>query len=178
MSKIVGKTKTLIWVTLLLVVVVLGIGYAAISAVQLRIEGSASADAVQSNFNVEYERVDLNNVVANFGGGKITASVYPYTEDKAIATIDVSNMTARGNRLGGRFIVKNKSEDLSAKLSAKLISNSNEEYFKVTYSFDKNTIVADEETSILVVVELLKTPIEEEVTGTFEIELTAEPVQP
>ena len=50
MSKIVGKTKTLIWVTLLLVVVVLGIGYAAISAVQLRIEGSASADAVQSNY--------------------------------------------------------------------------------------------------------------------------------
>ena len=178
MSKIVGKTKTLIWVTLLLVVVVLGIGYAAISAVQLRIEGSASADAVQSNFNVEYERVDLNNGVANFGEGKITASVYPYTEDKAIATLEVSNMTAKGNYIGGRFIIKNKSEDLSAKLSAKLISNSNEEYFKVTYSFDKDTIVADEETSILVVVELLKTPIEEEVTGTFEIELTAEPVQP
>ena len=50
-----GKTKTIIWVTLLLAVVVIGIGYAAISATNLNISGTASATGDTTDFVVKFD---------------------------------------------------------------------------------------------------------------------------
>ena len=55
MNQTSGKTKTIIWVTLLLAVVVIGIGYAAISATNLNISGTASATGDTTDFVVKFD---------------------------------------------------------------------------------------------------------------------------
>ena len=48
------KTNKIILFTLIIVVLLLGVGYAAIQNVTLNIAGTASADASQSNFKVMF----------------------------------------------------------------------------------------------------------------------------
>lgn len=86
-----GKTKTIIWVTLLLLVVVLGIGYAAISTIQLRIEGSASADPNQTNFKVEFTGSPTVSTPSN-----VEATINP--SNKLLATMNVTGLHQKSYR--------------------------------------------------------------------------------
>ena len=165
-----GKTKTIIWVTLLLLVVVLGIGYAAISTIQLRIEGSASADPNQTNFKVEFTGSPTVSTPSN-----VEATINP--SNKLLATMNVTGLTSKGDKETATFTIQNLSEDLSAQLTVG-IENSNEEYYKVTYDLKKGTLTAGETTTIEVTIELIKTPIEDIPETNIGVTLTATPTQP
>ena len=162
------KTSKIIIAFVIVAVLILGIAYAAIQNVTLHITGTATAGASQENFTVKFSGTPEVS-----DSDKVTAAV----TDDINATINVSGLSSKGEVVTARYTIQNTSADLSANLSATL-SNSNTEFFNVTYDFESESITSAEATTITVTVELLKTPIEESVSSTVGIQIVAEPVQP
>lgn len=157
--------------SLVLAALVIGVGYAAITTVNLTVSGTASATANQSNFKVEFFGTPTVSNSDNLSA-TINAS------DKTQATINVSGLSAKGDTVTATYTVKNLSADLSAELSASVASNTNEEYFKVEPAVTQGTITAGTTTTVTVKVTLIKTPIDEDVTSTIKVNVAAKPVQP
>lgn len=166
-----GKKKTIILVTILLVVVVLGIGYAAITALDLKINATGSATPNTTNFAVEFSGEPITG-----GQGTVTAKIN--TDDKLKATMNVTGLTAKGDYATATYTIENKSTDLSANLSVVEPTNNNQEYFKVTYNLAENTITSGKTTTIQVKIELIKTPIDTDKSVVSDIVVKADPVQP
>ena len=165
-SKIIGG---ILLVTILLVAV----GYAAITKVGLNIDGTAKSEGNPDNFKVE-----LVGEPQTSGDGTTTATIN--TADKTQGTMNVSGLNAKGQTAIATYTVKNQSADLSADLTAKATST-NDEYFEVQCSLDKTTLKAQEETTMTVKVKLLKTPIDEtkeNLSTEIGINVDAEPKQP
>ena len=165
-SKIIGG---ILLVTILLVAV----GYAAITKVGLNIDGTAKSEGNPDNFKVE-----LIGEPQTSGDGTTTATIN--TADKTQGTMNVSGLNAKGQTAIATYTVKNQSADLSADLTAKATST-NDEYFEVQCSLDKTTLKAQEETTMTVKVKLLKTPIDEtkeNLSTEIGVNIDAEPKQP
>ncbi len=162
------STNKIILAIVLIAVLLIGIGYAAIGNLQLNINGTAKAETKQENFLVRF-----TGETGKSGDGTITAIV----EDDTHAKMDVSGLSARGETAVATYVVENKSADLSADLSVVAV-NSNEAYFKTTVELGKTSLVAKETTTVTVTVELLKTIIETNQESILKITLTAIPVQP
>ena len=165
-NKVIGG---IILVTILLVAV----GYAAISNIGLNIDGTAKSEANQSNFVVE-----MIGTPTTSGEGTTVATI---NENKRTeGTMTVSGLTAKGETAIATYTVKNKSQDISADLKAEATST-NEEYFEVICELDKTTLKAQEETTMIVKVKLLKTPIDEtkeNLSTEIGVNIEAEPKQP
>lgn len=162
------RTNKIVIIMLLVAVMLLGIGYAAIQNITLNINGTASADPTQSNFSVKFSGTPTVSDIS-----KVNAEI----TDDVNATIQIEGLTSKGDIETAEYVVQNVSEDLSTNLIVET-SNSNEEYFAIDATLAKTSLVAGESTTLLITVELIKTPIEEEVISTIGINLTAEPVQP
>ena len=165
-SKIIGG---ILLVTILLVAV----GYAAITKVGLNIDGTAKSEGNPDNFKVE-----LIGEPQTSGDGTTTATIN--TADKTQGTMNVSGLNAKGQTAIATYTVKNQSTDLSADLTAKATST-NDEYFEVQCSLEKTTLKAGEETTMTVKVKLLKTPIDEtkeNLLTEIGVNIDAEPKQP
>ena len=158
---------------LLLAIVLVAVGYAAITKVGLNIDGTAKSEANPDNFKVE-----LIGEPQTSGDGTTTATIN--TADKTQGTMNVSGLNAKGQTAIATYTVKNQSTDLSADLTEKATST-NDEYFEVQCSLDKTTLKAQEETTMTVKVKLLKTPIDEtkeNLSTEIGINVDAEPKQP
>ena len=158
---------------LLLAIVLVAVGYAAITKVGLNIDGTAKSEGNPDNFKVE-----LIGEPQTSGDGTTTATIN--TADKTQGTMNVSGLNAKGQTAIATYTVKNQSADLSADLTAKATST-NDEYFEVQCSLDKTTLKAQEETTMTVKVKLLKTPIDEtkeNLSTEIGINVDAEPKQP
>ena len=158
---------------ILIAIVLVAIGYAVITNVELNINGTAKSKADQDNFIVE-----LIGEPQTSGDGTTTATID--ANDKTQGTMEVSGLSAKGETAVATYIVKNKSQDLSADLTAEATST-NEEYFEVQCSLEKTTLKAEEETTMTVKVKLLKTPIDEtkeNLSATIGVNIEAEPKQP
>ena len=162
------KTSKIIVAFVIVAVLILGIAYASIQNITLHITGIATASSSPENFTVKF----LENPQVS-DANKVTATV----TDDINATLNVSGLSAKGEIVTAVYTIQNTSADLSANLGA-TISNSNSEYFKVTYDLASNNIAKEEETTITITIELLKTPIEESVSSIVGIQIVAEPVQP
>ena len=158
---------------LLLAIVLVAVGYAAITKVGLNIDGTAKSEANPDNFKVE-----LIGEPQTSGDGTTTATIN--TADKTQGTMNVSGLNAKGQTAIATYTVKNQSADLSADLTAKATST-NDEYFEVQCSLEKTTLKAGEETTMTVKVKLLKTPIDEtkeNLSTEIGVNIDAEPKQP
>ena len=148
------NTRAVVGLVLLIAVLLVAIGYAAITAVPLNINGSAQATPEQTNFTVKFSGTptvsDSSKVVAEIN-----------QQDQLKATINVSKLTAKGDTATATYTIANTSADLSAVLSA-TTSNTNDEFFRVTQNIAKGTVAAGDTTTITVTVELIKTPITQE----------------
>ena len=164
------KTNKIIVVTILVAMLLLGIGYAAIQNVTLNISGTVAADPSQSNFKVCFV-TDPEPTVSD--STYVTAGVI----DDINATINVSGLTIKGQIVSATYIVQNTSTDLSADLSV-ATTNSNTEYFTISSELADTSLKAGETTIVIVTVELTKTPISESVSSIVGVELTAVPVEP
>ena len=162
------KTNKIIIAIILISVMLLGIGYAAIQNITLNITGTATADPSQANFTVKFSGTPTVS-----DSSKVEAAI----TDDTNATINVEGLTAAGETVTATYTVQNTSEDLSANLTV-LTSNSNEEYFTTNSNLAKTSLTAGEATTLTVTVGLIKTPITSTETSTIGIRLTAEPVQP
>ena len=157
----------------LLAIVLVAVGYATITNVTLNINGTAKSEANQSNFVVEFIGTPTTG-----GTGKTTATINE--SKKTEGTVEVSGLTAKGDTATATYTVKNQSQDLSADLTVET-TNSNTAYFEITSELAKTTLKAKEETTLIVTVKLIKTPIDESkenLTSNIGVAITAEPKQP
>ena len=158
---------------LLLAIILVAVGYAAITNVTLNINGTAKSGANQSNFVVEFIGTPTT-------GGKGTTTATINESKKTEGTVEVTGLTEKGDTATATFTIKNKSDDLSADLTAEATS-SNEKYFETICTVENTTLKAGEETTLTVTVKLLKTPIDEtkeDLTSNIGVSITAEPKQP
>ena len=162
------RTNKILIAILLISIMLLGLGYAAIQNITLNITGTAIANPSQSNFTVRFsENVQVSD------SNKVIAAI----TDDTNATINVSGLTTSGDTVTATYTVQNTSKDLSANLSVET-TNSNEEYFLIESKLGNETLTAGGATTLTVTVQLTKTPISTTETSTIGIQLTAEPVQP
>ncbi|MBR3614132.1 MAG: leucine-rich repeat protein [Clostridia bacterium] len=162
------RTNRIILTVVIVAMLVLGVGYAAIQNITLNITGTAAADPSQSNFKVMFSGTPTVSDETY-----VTAAVTNDTN----ATINVEGLTKVGDVASATYTVQNASTDLSADLSV-LTTNDNTEYFTLSSELEKTSLVAGEATALTVTVELTKTPLEESVSATIGVQLTAMPVQP
>ena len=162
--------KTVVVAFLLCAVLLLGVGYAALSDT-LDITGSADVNqsAAEEAFN---EDIYFSAAVANETGN--TASVNADNNDKASFT--AATLKGKGDKVTFTFTITNDG-DLDATVTPKLnatLGNTNTEYFSITSDWDgaSKTLAAHSTITYTVTVELLKTPTAT-ISGSFLVELTA-----
>ena len=160
------STSKIISAIVIVAVLMIGVGYAAINSIALQITGQLAAAPSDANFTVKF-------TTASPSEGNIVATV---TGDKT-ATLNVQGLTAKGDKAVATYTIQNTSEDLSANLTA-AASNQNDEYFTVSTSFSETSIAKGETSTLTVTVELIKTPVEGEEKDTVGINIEASPVQP
>ena len=167
------KNKKTLQIVLLVViaVVTLGIGYAAISAVNLIINGNATANVNQNNFKVHFTQAQAITGTTGVSG---TSTIDAQDDTKAM--FDVTGLTKVGDYAEAVYIVRNDSNGVGAEISLNL-SNTNNEYFKVTETILDNKLQAGEETTAKVKVEMIKTPITDSVSTSITASLTASPLE-
>ena len=168
-----GKNTKIVGGVLLVAIILVAVAYAAITNVELNINGVGSAQAKQENFKVEFIGTPSTS-----GKGTTTATISE--SDKTKGTVNVTGLTAKGDEATATYTVKNQSSDISADLTAEATS-SNQTYFEVICSLEKTTLKAQEETTLKVTVRLLKTPIDEtkeDLNSDIDVTLTADPKQP
>ena len=168
-----SKNTKIVGGVLLVAIILVAVAYAAITNVELNINGVGSAQAKQENFKVEFIGTPSTS-----GKGTTTATISE--SDKTKGTVNVTGLTAKGDEATATYTVKNLSSDISADLTAEATS-SNQTYFEVICSLEKTTLKAQEETTLKVTVRLLKTPIDEtkeDLNSDIDVTLTAEPKQP
>jgi len=90
------KTNQIIVVVLIIALLLLGIGYAAIQNITLNIEGIVTADPSQSNFKVKYT-----------GTPKVSDNTYVTAgiTDDINATITVNGLTEKGQTVSSEYTV-------------------------------------------------------------------------
>lgn len=163
--------KSFLSLGLLLLVLVLGVGYAVVSNVTLEIGGTASV--AESELKVSF-----NGETATDGDGTITAES---VDGELEADITVTGLTAVGDIATATYTIKNEEESLNASISEKEISNDKETYFKVTTSVEETPVLIEkgQTGTVTVNVELIKMPIEQaDSTANITVTLQASPVQP
>ena len=166
-----NKNQLKILTFALIMVVVLGIGYAAISSVNLIINGNATASVNQNNFKVHFIQAQA---ISGSTGASGTSTID--SQDDTKATFDVTGLTKVGDYAEAVYTVRNDSNGIGAEITLNLTS-SNTEYFKVTETILDNKLQAGEETTAKVRVEMIKTPITDSVTTSITATLTASPLE-
>ena len=167
------KNKKILQIVLLVLiaVVTLGIGYAAISAVNLIINGNATASVNQNNFKVHFTQAQS---ITGSTGVSGTSNIDSQNDTKAM--FDVTGLTKVGDYAEAVYIVRNDSNGIGAEITLNLTS-SNTEYFKVTETILDDKLQAGEETTAKVKVEMIKTPITDSVSTSITARLTATPLE-
>ena len=159
--------KKMITTALIVLVLLLGVGYATVSSVNLNINGTAKAETKE--LQVFYDGTNSGT------SAKVTAISSPVKTREA--TFTVENMTL-DETVTMTFEVKNYETDVNATLAAPSVTqNTNEEYFQVTTSCDKTTLNAGDTATITVNVKLIKTPVTDEAgSTTVTVAMAASPV--
>lgn len=176
------QQRTFLLLSVIVSVLVLGIGYAAITSVTLNVNGNVTGTPDQANFNVKFAGAPTWE-----GSG---SAVLQITGDRS-ATIDVSGLKTVGDSLTARFTVMNASNDIDAVITHD-VSFTNSTYFNVTASFEglnygyteENYWGGDESayiahggyTATLVIkIDLIKTPVSSEQTTAIDVSVNAAP---
>lgn len=197
-----NKKEGRLFLGILLAVVVLGVGYAAITGVNLIINGSATASASgqQEDFKVHFANLNssetymiyseaaavdnftqtVNNekqATATTGESNKTASI-TVANNQVSADVAVSNLTTIGDQVTFTIPVINESDGIKAKIVAS-VTNDNEEYFYVTATPTTETLLNanGDTTDVTVTVRVVKVPKVKDIEGTFKVTLRAEPVE-
>ena len=195
------KKNGKLYLGILVSVMVLGIGYASITAIPLIINGSATAKATatQEDFNVHFndfvsgqnyitysETAETDSLTQTIDNAKKVSAASSNTDKEASitiandglsATVSVLNMTNVDDTVTLTIPVINESDDIKADLSASVVNN-NEEYFNVTAEPAVTTLNgSDATTTVTVTVKVIKVPKVDNVNGTFTVTLTADPAE-
>lgn len=170
------KRKTFIAMALVIAVLVLGVGYAAISNISLNVNGTANITA-NSDFTVEFDEAHTV-VVTNGAAGAYTGDL--------TATMTVSLDSAKTEQTAV-YKIDNKSAELSANLEATVsnVDTDLDKYVNITtalYSDEGCTtilsgpVIKNETAYLKVTASLEKNPSQDVENETFTVTVTASPV--
>lgn len=161
------QPRTFLLLGVIVSVLILGIAYASINDVTLKVSGNVVASPDQGNFNVAF-----SGKPSTSGKGTINASA-----NGKVATMDVSGLTVVNDTATAVFTIANTSTDLKATLTEVDITNDNTDYFTVTASLASNELAAETGTTTLTVnVQLVKLPIDADETAVIGVSFDAQPV--
>lgn len=157
-----NKQKTLILGIIVLIAIFMGIGYAAISNIELKITGTANATANQENFNVYF--TGANTIKS---GNDVDVTV---TSNAKEAIVNFSGLTTKGDTKYAILEIENGSNDIVAGTVTVTATSSNENVFKATAimcnesesEIENTELAVGEKTYVKVSVELLKTVIDDD----------------
>ncbi len=157
----------------LIAILVLGIGYAAVSAIPLTISGTGTVES-----NPEAFKVQFMEVASMEGDGTKQATID--SSDPTKASISVTGLNQSGAMASFTYTVQNISdENINAELQTPTVTNSNPDYFVVDAVVNNPTTLAvNDQTSITVNVLAIKTPIGDDETTNIEVTVNANPVEP
>ena len=164
--------KHLYGLIIFVMVLVLGVGYAVVSSVDLTITGTAGTET--KNLDVVISAASPNNT---------SADVYGTVTNPAglTATIHVANMQAVGETQTVTYTITNREADVAASILKKTITVDKSEFFNVTTSVDSSPVVAAKNNgtaTVTVTVELIKMPIASaDSTANITVTLEASAVQ-
>jgi len=178
---------------LLLAVIGLGIGYAAISGINLLVNGTATLKSSDGNFLVRFVKPiqsetaiesPVTNAITIIGHNAdesvmdvsgMSASV----EDDTHATFSAGSLDEVGEYVEFTYTVVNESDRLDAALSFDVEGeNDAEDYFEITKTVSKEQIAKGETATVTVKVKLIDTPKVEDYEGTFTVTLTTTSEEP
>ena len=138
--------KTFQLLALLVAILLMSVGYAAIQDIDLVVTGNIAATPDQANFKVKF-----------FGNPTYTGTGYASLKitGDTTATMDVSGLQIVGDYVTGIFTVFNSSEDLTANLSC-LATHNDKTHYKITTTLSSTTLQAQTATTLHVKVELIE----------------------
>ena len=99
-----NNKKKVIGIVVLVAILAIGIGYAAITTIPLKISGTAGATTKQGNFVVKFEGTPTVTKGENLDAS-VTATA-TLTDDKN-ARFEVAGLTAKGDTVTAKYTIKN-----------------------------------------------------------------------
>ena len=166
-----SRKKIKVFLFVLISILTISIGYASISAINMLINGNGTASVNQNNFKVHFTQAQAITGTTGVSG---TSTIDAQDDTKAM--FDVTGLTKVGDYAEAEYTIKNDSAGIGAEISLNL-SNTNNEYFKVTETILDNKLQAGEETTAKVKVEMIKTPITDTVSTSITATLIASPLE-
>lgn len=173
-------------------IVTLGIGYAAITGINLLINGRATVKSSGGDFKVRFVKNDasetaiddpVNNAIVISGVNAdsspmnidgITASV----QDDTHAKFAAGELDEVGEYVDFTYTVVNESDHIDAMLSFDIDDeNDGEDYFEVTKTVDKSVISESEIAHVKVRVKLINRPRLNDYKANFTVTLSANPIE-
>lgn len=162
------KSKTILAVVLIAAIVLIAVGYAAISNINLTISGTASGEGSDNNFKVLFTGTPSGSTITGQG----TASGSINTEHSAEMT--VSGLTTNGDSASVTFEVKNESTDIYADVAVTADSSEQSGDFTITTTGGGTSIAPGTTTTVTVTVTLNKTLVTSSSTN-INVSLVASP---
>lgn len=159
--------RSFLILTLLVLVLFLGVGYAVVSSVSLEIGGTADVQGADL-------KVTFNGNTDVSDEQKVTATA---VDNSLSATIEVKNLQLN-ETVTATYYIKNTETDVDANIIVSSIENNKTDFFEVFTDVDNDakTIEAGGVDSVTVTVKLVKTPIDEDDSeATIKVLLTASP---
>lgn len=174
---------------LLVGVVTLGIGYAAISNISLSINGNAQATGSKedTDWNVRFVKsTDTESSIAEVAAAAENATSYEVSSgssataeasitDDTTATFSVENMV-ENDMVTFTYYIANLSNDIKAKINVPTITNDKTDYFEVTASPIVETTLNDGKVQEVTVTVRCLQQTKLENTASFTVSFTAEPI--
>mgnify|MGYP004505951883 FL=1 len=157
------KTKTILAVVLIAAIVLIAVGYAAISNINLKISGTASGEGSDSNFKVAFSGTPS-------GTGNASGTI---TNDHS-AEMTVSGLTTNGDSASVTFEITNNSTDINADVAVTAGSSEQSGDFTITTTGGGTSITPGSTTTVTVTVTLNRTLVESSSTN-FNVSLVASP---
>jgi hypothetical protein len=170
---------------IILAVLFIGIGYAAVSNVTLTINGNARVNPGDSSFNVHFpydSTTPANNNITGAGGSGYTATAATEAKYTGLTTgiINAMDFTKKDEYIDFPFVVKNDSTELSATIASGDISiSAGNNYLQAELApgFTTLTIAAGSQGTVTIRGKCLKTPTDVQNLTNFTVTITANPTE-
>lgn len=169
------KKRTFTILTVLLAVLLLGVGYAAtIDDILLNITGSATASPSTDQYIVKFVEDSAQDITTN-KPSHIT--VTPEVTGDLSGTITVTGMKAKDESVTVQYTIANESADLSATLSV-AVGTGKSDKFTITPVLGTTVLEKGGTTTLTVTITLNETPISADLTTSVPVTVTAVPTTP
>ena len=170
-----NKKKLQIMIFVLIGVITLGVGYAAMSTIYLNINGDASATTGTVTYDVKF--LSESGVTPTFNSNSNEVSGTVTVTSDTTATFSATGFSDVGQTAVATYKIKNASRGVGTRISLDL-DYTNHEYFKVTETIADTELQVGDETEATVTLEVIDLPLESNVDFSTEVtaKLIAEPI--